>query len=404
PVQLLLDHGRRARGEHPGRDLLSLADDGAGGDHAPRPDPGPLEDDRAHPDERAVLDHAALEHRAVADRDVAPDNRRQALRAVDHGVVLDARPVADLDPVEVAAEHGPEPDARAGADGDVPDQRGARCDEDAVGDVGHPPVELVQWHQRPVNSGGRRSRAARTPSPWSSVPTSRLCAIVSAGIPLVRAGLAASSSRRFVSPYDWGARRNASRASRDAAAASSPSGTTSVSRPTSCARRASIVALPRRRSRARARPTSLTSRATPPWVGSSPSRPSVNAKPADAAATRRSHASASWTPRPTATPFTAAITGFSTRSSRPTRSVRRWLSKRKAAWSTGSPNRSRSAPAQNAGPLPVRTSAWTPSSRAARTSSSCSAAIIRGVSAFRASGRASVIVRTPSESAAATCA
>ena len=41
---------------------------------ASRADPRALEDDRAHPDQRAVVDHAALEHRHVADGDVRADD------------------------------------------------------------------------------------------------------------------------------------------------------------------------------------------------------------------------------------------------------------------------------------------------------------------------------------------
>ncbi len=52
----------------------------------------------------------------------------------------------------------------------------------------------------PVNEGARRSRAARTPSLWSSVPTSKLCARLSAKRPLSRSVLAERCSSRLLSP------------------------------------------------------------------------------------------------------------------------------------------------------------------------------------------------------------
>ncbi len=58
---------------------------------------------------------AALEQGAVADDHVAADDRRQPGSAVDHRVVLHGRALADLDPIEVAAQHRAEPDARARA-------------------------------------------------------------------------------------------------------------------------------------------------------------------------------------------------------------------------------------------------------------------------------------------------
>ena len=74
---------------------------------------------------------------------------------------------------------------------------------------------------------------------------------------------------------------------------------------------------------ARARPSSLTRRVSPPWVGTRPTRPSRNSTRAVGEPTRQSQASASARPAPVTTPSIAATTGFSRRSTDSTRSVRR---------------------------------------------------------------------------------
>ena len=67
----------------PARAPGALRDDGARGEHRARLDARALEHDRAHADQRLVLDHAALEQRAVADGDVGADDGGQLVRAVD---------------------------------------------------------------------------------------------------------------------------------------------------------------------------------------------------------------------------------------------------------------------------------------------------------------------------------
>ena len=83
----------------------------------------------------AILDDAALEQGAVADDHVAADDRRQPGSAVDDRVVLHRGALADLDAIEIAAQHGAEPDARTRPDDDVADERRGRGEEDVVRDL-----------------------------------------------------------------------------------------------------------------------------------------------------------------------------------------------------------------------------------------------------------------------------
>ena len=164
--------------------------------------------------------------------------------------------------------------------------------------------------RRPRRSWARRRRARRS---WPSrAPEARLTPLARGGQALavvgglqqrglrealgehaaaqvdVRGERAAGASRRRTRA---GRGRASSRARAMATAtASSPS---SLSRPAARAASASRSSPPSRSSFARARPSSLTSRVTPPWVGTSPIRPSRNSTRARGEPTRQSHARAS---------------------------------------------------------------------------------------------------------------
>src|ERR671936_658079 len=71
---------------------------------------------------------ASIELGGVADRGVAFDDRREILRAVDDGVVLHVRTVADLDLRLVRAQHSAKPHAGAGFDLNVADEHRGGCD------------------------------------------------------------------------------------------------------------------------------------------------------------------------------------------------------------------------------------------------------------------------------------
>src|SRR5579884_3664137 len=122
-----------------------------------------------------------------------------------------------------------------------------------------------------------------------------------------------------------------------------------------------------------------------------------------------SHISAMSIPAPTATPFTAAITGLSSSS---IAYATRWMrSVRLRLTSSGSDPRAlnapRSTPEQKPSPAPVRISARTSGSVRASRTTSAQVSIISSVNAFLRSGRLSRMVPTPSAtsySRSATCA
>ena len=112
------------------RDLRPLGHDRAGPDQRVLADHGPVQDDRAHADEDPVADGAAVQDRAVADRDLGADRDGSARGAVDHAVVLDVRVRADGDPVPVGPDHGPEPDPDPVPERDFPEDRRVRREKD----------------------------------------------------------------------------------------------------------------------------------------------------------------------------------------------------------------------------------------------------------------------------------
>jgi hypothetical protein len=71
----------------------------------------------------------------MADRRVIPDRRRRVPVEMDHDVILEIRSPADPDRTDIAVQHGTEPDAGAGTDLDIADDRGVWRDEDIVRDL-----------------------------------------------------------------------------------------------------------------------------------------------------------------------------------------------------------------------------------------------------------------------------
>ncbi len=155
-----------------------------------------------------------------------------------------------------------------------------------------------------------------------------------------------------------------------------PGGTTSVTRPHSCASAASSTRPVRIISSARPMPTMRGSRCVPPSINGTPKRRSVNPSRALSVAIRRSHHSASSSPPARHQPETAAIVGFEARRRvKPSGPSGRPSSQAPTVPSGSSPENScalsanafRSAPAQKAsGPSPVSTSARASSSASKR--------------------------------------
>ena len=119
-------------------------------------------------------------------------------------------------------------------------------------------------------------------------------------------------------------------------------------------------------------------------AGMTPTRTSLKANSADSAATVRSHAAASPTPPPKAWPLIRPMTGFGN-------SQTVFSTSTKGLSAAPMPPAFRSAPAQNAGPAPVRTTARTSAAALAAARCARSSPTSASESAFRRSGWSSVI-------------
>src|SRR5690606_19050157 len=103
---------RRAAGpDFARRNVLAGAEQGARGQHRAFADPAIVHRHRAHADEGAILQRAAVDHRHVPDHAILADDGRAAIgigaRALDmeDAPVLHVRPCAHLDAMDVAAQH-----------------------------------------------------------------------------------------------------------------------------------------------------------------------------------------------------------------------------------------------------------------------------------------------------------
>jgi len=85
-----------------------------------------VEHDGTVPDETFVADRTAMEQHTVTDRDVAADDRGNALVAVDYRAVLHIGARADLDQLIIGPQHGIEPDTGGIPEPDVTDELRAR--------------------------------------------------------------------------------------------------------------------------------------------------------------------------------------------------------------------------------------------------------------------------------------
>ncbi len=127
------DHaGRHPHCEHSGRDRRAGRHDRTGGNERILADLCSIEDDRSDPDERAISHAAAMYDRAMPDRDLVSQQRREAaLGDMQRRLVLDIRALANSNSLYIASQHRSEKDARVGADLDVPDDGGSGRDPDA---------------------------------------------------------------------------------------------------------------------------------------------------------------------------------------------------------------------------------------------------------------------------------
>src|SRR5215470_14563472 len=146
PPGLGPDGGRHADGQGARRDHHVLADQRRRGDDAPGLHPGPVQHQRAGPDEAAVLDHAAFQVRPVPHHAVGADQRGPLSRGVHDRAVLDVGPVPDPDRPGVAAEHRPRPHRGPGAERHVADDHRVRVHVGLRVDRRDQVVERVNGH------------------------------------------------------------------------------------------------------------------------------------------------------------------------------------------------------------------------------------------------------------------
>src|SRR6266436_8619225 len=244
----------------------------------------------------------------------------------------------------------------------------------------------------PCQTGLRFSRNEATPSLKSGVHRIRAFSRIARSRSASRLAASAETSRRFARVRLLGLASIKTCASSRARSSSRSAGTTSVIRPYSFASSAPIIRPVSNRSRERFCPICRV-RNTDTIAGRNPIFTSVYPNLASGVASVKSQSVAIPQPPAKAAPFTAAMSGFEKLQMR--RNI--FAIRRESSWfSEGdccaiAASISRSMPAQNALPLPVRipTRAWLFS---ISSSADCSSDIIAAEIAFRLSGRLSVRV------------
>ena len=120
-----------------GTHLGAAQHDTAGGDDGAFTDFGMVQDDAAHADEGHVADFGTVHDHVVPDGHVVADfGHRFLVQCVYNTVVLDVKAVADGDGVNVATQHGIEPDAAVVAHGHVAHDDGTVGQETVFSDFG----------------------------------------------------------------------------------------------------------------------------------------------------------------------------------------------------------------------------------------------------------------------------
>ena len=117
---------RHAHDERAGRNAHPLRDQSVGTDDAAFSDDRAVQNCRTHADEAFVLDGAGVQNRAMTDGNIFSHDHWQIVREMNDRSILDVRPFADFDIIDVAAQNGGGPDAAAGGESHVADHDGVR--------------------------------------------------------------------------------------------------------------------------------------------------------------------------------------------------------------------------------------------------------------------------------------
>src|SRR6185437_2271347 len=132
-------------------ETLAFGDERAGAHQRARPDAGPVEQDRAHADQRAITDNRRMHDDAMTDGHALADRHRLAGIGMDHAVILDIGILANRDPFIVAAQYRAEPDTRASQETHLSDQHRVRCDPATFRYLRRDSLECVNRHASPLN-------------------------------------------------------------------------------------------------------------------------------------------------------------------------------------------------------------------------------------------------------------
>lgn len=122
---------RYTEDERPRRYPHSLRDQATRPHQRLLPDPGTAQDDRPNPDERPIAHDATMQTRLMADHDVVAHETRLIVIHMEQAQILDVRPAADANPIDVRAQDRVEPNAGVRANPHIPDELGAWSDPGA---------------------------------------------------------------------------------------------------------------------------------------------------------------------------------------------------------------------------------------------------------------------------------
>lgn len=127
---------RSADHKSPGWNRFAGRDESSRTDEGKFTDGGPVEYDGSHADQSVIHDGAPMQDGVVADGDMVTDGEGMTAVNVQCGVILNIGLFADGDAGHIAADNGVGPEARTGADLDIPDNLCPRGNIDIPGNFG----------------------------------------------------------------------------------------------------------------------------------------------------------------------------------------------------------------------------------------------------------------------------
>jgi hypothetical protein len=124
--------------------LGAAGDEGIGADDGLGTDDRAIEDGAVHADEAFIADAARVHHGAVAEGGPVANFAGVVVGKMDDSAVLDIGVMADLDEVDIAAQHGVEPHAGVIADRNIAHDNGGAGEVNAFAEGGLATEKLVE--------------------------------------------------------------------------------------------------------------------------------------------------------------------------------------------------------------------------------------------------------------------